>query len=134
MAVPGSGGTKSAVSSCTTSELSSGGSPTAAQVSASSTALNGPSPTSTGSGISTAAGLSLSQQLMLADAAADRFDLLPDDAQFVFDFNKALDEAGGDGDGGDLAVANRKTFPALIGTGGGMAVGRVGRKEMSVPF
>ncbi|KAJ4235453.1 hypothetical protein NW757_013524 [Fusarium falciforme] len=70
---------------------------------------------------------------MLADTAADRFDLLPDDAQFVFDFNKALDEAGG-GDGGDLAVANRKTFPALTGTGAGMAVGRVGRKEMSMPF
>jgi hypothetical protein len=68
-------------------------------------------------------------------SAADRVDLLPDDAQFVFDFNKALDdEAGGGGDGGDLAVANRKTFPALIGTGAGMAVGRVGRKEISVPF
>ncbi|KAM5349216.1 hypothetical protein ACJZ2D_017200 [Fusarium nematophilum] len=30
------------------------------------------------------------------------------------------------GDGGNLTVANRKTFPALIGTGAGMAVGRVG--------
>ncbi|KAJ4157463.1 hypothetical protein NW754_009106 [Fusarium falciforme] len=125
MAAPGSGGTKSAVSSCTTSELPSGGRPTAAQIPASSTTFSGPSPTSTASGISTAGGLSLSQQLMLADTAADRFDLLPDDAQFVFDFNKALDEAGG-GDGGDLAVANRKTFPALIGTGAGMAVGRIG--------
>ncbi|RMJ04850.1 hypothetical protein CDV36_014481 [Fusarium kuroshium] len=63
---------------------------------------------------------------MLADTVADRVDLLRDDAQFVFDFNKALDEAGGGGDGGNIAAANRKTFPALIGTGAGMAVGRLG--------
>ncbi|KAI8714911.1 Cupin type-1 domain-containing protein [Fusarium sp. LHS14.1] len=125
MAAPGSGGTQSAVSSCTTSELSSGGRPTAAQIPLSSTTFSGSSATSTDPSISTTGGLSLSQQLMLADTAADRVDLLHD-AQFVFDFNKALDEAGGGGDGGNIAAANRKTFPALIGTGAGMAVGRLG--------
>ncbi|KAH6883859.1 RmlC-like cupin domain-containing protein [Thelonectria olida] len=62
-------------------------------------------------------------QLVLADTAADRFNLLPDDVQFVFDFNKTQGVAG---DGGNLTVANRKTFPPLVGTGAGMAVGRVG--------
>ncbi|TLS20362.1 uncharacterized protein PpBr36_11365 [Pyricularia pennisetigena] len=56
-------------------------------------------------------------------SAADRFNLLPDDSQFVFNFNQTQEGAG---DGGMLVVANRKTFPALVGTGSGMAVGRVG--------
>lgn len=70
--------------------------------------------------------------LIYLHSAADRVDLLRDDAQFVFDFNKALDEAGGGGDGGNIAAANRKTFPALIGTGAGMAVGRLGRKALLI--
>lgn len=57
------------------------------------------------------------------DSAADRYALLPDDKQFVFDFNQ---EQKGAGKGGQLVAANRKTFPALVGTGAGMAVGRVG--------
>ncbi|KAB5577720.1 RmlC-like cupin domain-containing protein [Coniochaeta sp. 2T2.1] len=67
-------------------------------------------------------GLSLTQKLFLADSAADRFALLPDDKQFVFDFN--VPQAGA-GKGGELVAANRKTFPALTTTGSGMAVGRV---------
>ncbi|KAJ3546368.1 hypothetical protein NM208_g2036 [Fusarium decemcellulare] len=50
--------------------------------------------------------LSLTAQLRLADTAVDRFKLLPDDKDFVFDFTKA--EAG---------LANAKSFPALVGTG-----------------
>ncbi|KAK1729577.1 hypothetical protein CaCOL14_007735 [Colletotrichum acutatum] len=73
-----------------------------------------PAPTST---------LSLTQQLFLADTAADRFKLLPDDKQFIFDFNQPQQNPG---KGGELVAANRKTFPALVGTGAGMAVGRVG--------
>jgi Cupin len=66
--------------------------------------------------------LSLTQQLFLADTAVDRFALLPSDADFVFDFaNPSLKGKGGKG--GDLIAANRKTFPALVGTGVGMAVG-----------
>ncbi|OIW28410.1 RmlC-like cupin [Coniochaeta ligniaria NRRL 30616] len=67
-------------------------------------------------------GLSLTQKLFIADTAVDRFALLPDDKQFVFDFNQPQ---AGAGKGGELVAANRKTFPALVGTGSGMAVGRV---------
>ncbi|KZL69269.1 spherulin-1b protein [Colletotrichum incanum] len=67
--------------------------------------------------------LSLTQQLFLSDTAADRFKLLPDDKQFVFDFNQPQNNPG---KGGELIAANRKTFPALVGTGSGLAVGRVG--------
>jgi hypothetical protein len=74
----------------------------------------------------TSTGLSLTQQLFLADTATDRFALLPNDKQFVFDFNQAQ---AGAGKGGELVAANRKTFPALVGTGSGMAVGRVKRKS-----
>ena len=66
--------------------------------------------------------LSLTQQLFLADTAVDRFALLPDDKAFVFDFdNPALKGKGGLQ--GDIIAANRKTFPPLVGTGVGMAVG-----------
>jgi hypothetical protein len=74
----------------------------------------------------TSTGLSLTQQLYLADTAADRFALLPDDKQFVFDFNQNQTNPG---KGGELVAANRKNFPALVGTGSGMAVGRVKRKS-----
>ncbi|KAK7423715.1 hypothetical protein QQX98_000905 [Neonectria punicea] len=65
--------------------------------------------------------LSLTAQLQLADTAVDRFALLEDD-DFVFDFNQ---EQANPGKGGQLVAANRKTFPALVGTGSGMAFGRV---------
>ena len=55
-------------------------------------------------------------------SAADRFALLPKNENFVFDFNQ---EQANPGKGGQLIAANRKTFPALVGTGGGMAVGRL---------
>ncbi|RGP79442.1 hypothetical protein FLONG3_2403 [Fusarium longipes] len=65
---------------------------------------------------------SLTTQLRMADSAADRFDLLPNDDDFVFDFNDKQDSPG---KGGELIAANRKSFPALVGTGSGMAFGRV---------
>lgn len=72
--------------------------------------------------LSASTGLSFTQQLFLADTAADRFALLPRDEQFKFAFHDpALMDKGGMG--GDLITANRKTFPALVGTGSGMAVG-----------
>ncbi|WKT45669.1 Cupin 1 [Fusarium oxysporum f. sp. vasinfectum] len=59
--------------------------------------------------------LSLTAQLRLADTnAADRFALLPEDDDFVFDFNKKQDNPG---KGGELIAANRANFPALVGTG-----------------
>lgn len=66
--------------------------------------------------------LSLTQQLFLADTAVDRFALLPSNADFLFDFSARQPNPGA---GGELVAANRKTFPALVGTSAGMAVGRV---------
>ncbi|KAK4210747.1 spherulin-1B [Rhypophila decipiens] len=66
--------------------------------------------------------LSLTQQLFIADTAVDRFALLPDDKQFLFDFNQKQANPGA---GGEIIAANRKAFPALVGTGAGMAVGRL---------
>lgn len=80
----------------------------------------------------TPAGLSLTAQLQLADTAIDRFALLPNDSDFVFDFgNPALKGLGGKG--GDLVAANRKTFPALVSTGAGMAVGFLGPCGFNTP-
>ncbi|KAK2628464.1 hypothetical protein QTJ16_001567 [Diplocarpon rosae] len=63
---------------------------------------------------------SLTSQLFLADLAADRFGLIPNDKDFKFDFNNAA-RRGQAGKGVDSIAANRKTFPALVGTGSGMA-------------
>lgn len=67
------------------------------------------------------ADLSLTQKLTIADTSVDRFNLIPNDADFVFKFVDKIAPTGGKG--GDLVAANRKTFPALVGTGSGMAVG-----------
>lgn len=77
-------------------------------------------------------GLSLTAQLFIADTAVDRFALLPDNKDFVFDFNNATLKGKG-GKGGDLIAANRKTFPALVGTGAGMAVGFLGPCGFNTP-
>lgn len=75
---------------------------------------------------------SLTAQLFLSDVAADRFALLPDNKDFVFDFNNSsLKNMGGKG--GDLITANRKNFPALVGTGSGMAVGFLGPCGFNTP-
>jgi len=63
------------------------------------------------------------KDILLAPLAQDRFKILDDDANFVFDFGASdLKNAPG-GLGGELAAANRKNFPALIGSESGMAVG-----------
>jgi hypothetical protein len=68
-----------------------------------------------------AGGLSLAVQLFLADTAVDRFALLPNGSDFVFDFvAEGAATKGKVGKGGDLVAANRKTFPALVGTGAGI--------------
>ncbi|EPE34122.1 RmlC-like cupin [Glarea lozoyensis ATCC 20868] len=78
-------------------------------------------------------GLTLTQQLFLADTAVDRFALLGNEA-FVFDFNDPeKKQKGKGGRGGDLVVANRKTHPALVGTGSGMAVGFLGPCGFNTP-
>jgi hypothetical protein len=76
--------------------------------------------------------LSKTAQLFLADTAADRYSLLPENKDFVFDFG-ASPTRGKGGKGGDLVAANRKTFPALVGTGSGMAVGFLGACGFNTP-
>lgn len=91
-----------------------------------------PAPATSTTSTSSAPTLSLTQQLFLADTAVGRFALLPKDNQFVFDFgNPALKGQGGKG--GDLIAANRQTFPALVGTGSGMAVGFLGPCGFNTP-
>ncbi len=90
-----------------------------------------PAPASTTTAAASASGLDLTQQLFLADTAVDRFALLPNDNQFVFDFGAQAKGQGGKG--GDLFAANRKTFPALVGTGSGMAVGFLGPCGFNTP-
>ncbi|KAK6073165.1 hypothetical protein SCUP515_07028 [Seiridium cupressi] len=63
---------------------------------------------------STAPGLSLTARLQLVDTAVQRYSLLPNDENFVYDFNTTK-----------FPFSNRESFPALEGTGGGMAVGEI---------
>jgi len=72
----------------------------------------------------------LTQKLLFSDLASDRFKLLPNNEDFVFDFNQ---EKGKGGKGGDLFAANRKTFAALVGAGSGMAVGFLGPCGFNTP-
>ncbi|KAJ6440209.1 Alpha-glucosidase 2 [Purpureocillium lavendulum] len=55
--------------------------------------------------------LSLTTKLRLADTAAERYSLLPNDKDFTFSFNESK-----------ALFANRQSFPALVGTGGSMAI------------
>ncbi|KAH6876551.1 RmlC-like cupin domain-containing protein [Thelonectria olida] len=68
--------------------------------------------------------LSLTTQIRLVDTFADRFKLLPDDKDFVYDFNNQTNPAG--------ALANAKTFPALVGTGTSLTVGQIPGCNMAV--
>jgi len=54
--------------------------------------------------------------------ATDRYEILREDTDFIFDFNK------------DGPIANRKTFPALVGSGGSMAVGDLARELQTRTF
>ena len=78
----------------------------------------------------TMAAMSLTAQLSLADTAADRFNLMPNDTMFKFNFDQPR---GAGGKGGDIFAANRKTFPALVGTGSGMALGFLGPCGFNTP-
>ncbi|KAH8600932.1 RmlC-like cupin domain-containing protein [Bisporella sp. PMI_857] len=87
-------------------------------------------PVSSSSAAATPVDPLLTQKLFLADLAADRYALLPNNKDFLFDFNKPR---GNVGKGGDVFAANRKTFPALVGSGSGMAVGFLGPCGFNTP-
>jgi len=76
----------------------------------------------------------LISSLILAPLEVDRIALLAD-SDFVFDFSVGLDAVRNSttGLGGTAVLANRATFPALIGTGAGMAVGFLGPCGFNTP-
>jgi len=89
-----------------------------------------PEPTYSGSAYGN---LELIAQLVTAPLQADRIALLRDQ-DFVFDFRNPEGRLNvATGNAGRVVVANRKTFPALIGTGSGMAVGFLGPCGFNTP-
>ncbi|KAI1410801.1 RmlC-like cupin domain-containing protein [Hypoxylon sp. FL1857] len=80
----------------------------------------------------TPTGLSKVQQILLSDTRADAVNnVLKDNSDFVFDFNKA--RKFGPGKGGEVVLANRKAFPALTGTDIAMAVTFLGPCGFNTP-
>ncbi|GME62501.1 putative spherulin-1b precursor protein [Neofusicoccum parvum] len=79
------------------------------------------------------AGLTLFQQLVLAENAVERTKLLPNDADFVFDFKNAPAAGVVTGDGGSIVRADHATFPALVGSGGAVAIGFLGPCGFNTP-
>ncbi|KAK8128346.1 hypothetical protein PG984_009454 [Apiospora sp. TS-2023a] len=77
-------------------------------------------------------GLSKTQQILLSDTRADAINnVLTKNEDFKFSFEAA--RTGGPGKGGEVVPANRKTFPALTGTGLGMAVVFLGPCGFNTP-
>ena len=77
-------------------------------------------------------GLSLIDRLQLAPTAVDRIALLSA-SDFKYDFNNPPADATTTGKGGHTVKADRKVFPALIGTGVGMTVGFIGPCGFNTP-
>jgi len=89
-----------------------------------------PSPTYTGNAY---ANLELISSLITAPLQLDRIALLKDQ-DFIFDFRNPLGKIQvATGNAGRVVVANRKTMPALIGTGSAMAMGFLGPCGFNTP-
>ncbi|KIM93910.1 hypothetical protein OIDMADRAFT_184605 [Oidiodendron maius Zn] len=76
--------------------------------------------------------LTLQQQLELAGTAVDRLALIPNDQDFVFDFNASTTGITA-GQGGKTVKADRDTFPALIGSHASMTLGFLGPCGFNTP-
>lgn len=85
--------------------------------------------------LSTAANTTLISMLELAATAVDRAKLLNDNSDHIFDFAQPPPHVGSTiiGDGGRTVKADRKTFPALVGTGVSMTVGYLGACGFNTP-
>ena len=70
--------------------------------------------------------------LIVAATAKDRVALL-NDKDYVFDFFNATPAAVNSGEDGSVTMARRDTFPALVGSGVAMAVGRIGPCGLNTP-
>ncbi|KAL8905040.1 MAG: hypothetical protein Q9171_006829 [Xanthocarpia ochracea] len=73
------------------------------------------------------------EQLVLAAKAVDRFDIIPLDTSFKFDFDNPPEDTKSEGKGGRTVRADRKSFPPLIGTGASMALGFLGPCGFNTP-
>jgi oxalate decarboxylase/phosphoglucose isomerase-like protein (cupin superfamily) len=71
-------------------------------------------------------------ELILAPTAKDRVALLTN-TDFVFDFFNATPAAVTSGEDGSITLARRDTFPALVGSGLAMALGRIGPCGLNTP-
>lgn len=80
----------------------------------------------------TADNVGLIHQLELAPTAADRINMLTKE-DFIYDFNAPPDNVTTTGDGGHTVKADRKSFPALIGTGVSMTLGFIGPCGFNTP-
>ncbi|OTA57773.1 hypothetical protein K449DRAFT_437241 [Hypoxylon sp. EC38] len=109
-----------------------GGSYSTKEVDSSATGTAAPASSTGAAAPATPTGLSKVQQILLSDTRADAVNnVLPDNADFVFDFNAA--RKYGPGQGGEVVLANRKAFPALTGTDISMAVTFLGPCGFNTP-
>lgn len=78
-------------------------------------------------------GLGLIERLLLAPTAVDRLALIPNDRDFVYDFQNPPSGSTVTGRGGRSVRADRKLFPALIGSGMSMLVSFLGPCGANTP-
>jgi oxalate decarboxylase/phosphoglucose isomerase-like protein (cupin superfamily) len=71
--------------------------------------------------------------LLLARTAVDRINILDQGTDFIFDFLHPPISIPPTGKGGNVVLANRATFPALVGYGISMAVGFIGACGLNTP-
>ncbi|KAF4626942.1 hypothetical protein G7Y89_g11211 [Cudoniella acicularis] len=94
------------------------------------TSTSAPAPVQTPSTSSN--GLTLFQQLMLASSAVERLKLLPNDEDFIYDFQTTT-EGIVTGAGGKTVRADHAAFPALVGSGGSLTIGFLGPCGFNTP-
>ena len=93
-----------------------------------------PPPSTTNTTVNTGAdNTALIQSLILAPKAVDRINLIPNDRDFVFDFNNPPADTLTTGKGGHTVRADRQSFPPLIGTGVSMTLGFLGPCGFNTP-
>ena len=77
--------------------------------------------------------LTLINSLLLAPKAVDRIALIPNNADFIFDFGSPPASTLTSGLGGHTVRADRQSFPPLIGTGVSMTLGFLGPCGFNTP-
>ena len=75
----------------------------------------------------------LLSKLLLAPLSGFRYELLDKDSDFTFNFQGTNAKSTPAGNGGNIILANRYTFPAVTGLGVSMAIGFIGPCGMNTP-